>query len=90
MMKTTKRLLLALFLTAVVVSCGDKSQKEFGRLLTELAGQDETVDRADWQRIADFLDKNKAHFSDLYDGNGLKAEAVKEYIQAATVRSRRP
>ena len=29
MMKTTKRLLLALFLTAVVVSCGDKSQKEF-------------------------------------------------------------
>ncbi|PTL32894.1 hypothetical protein C7120_11510 [Prevotella sp. oral taxon 376] len=81
MMKTTKRLLLALFLTAVVVSCGDKSQKEFGRLLTELAGQDETVDRADWQRIADFLDKNKAHFSDLYDGNGLKAEAVKEYIQ---------
>ncbi|WP_092111693.1 hypothetical protein [Prevotella sp. KH2C16] len=81
MMKTMKILLLALFLTGVAASCGDKSQKEFGRLLLELAGQDETIDRADWQRISDFLDKNKAHFRDLYDGSELKAEAVKAYIQ---------
>lgn len=81
MIKTIKILLLAFFLVGVTASCGDKSQKEFGRLLLDLAGQDETLDRADWQRVVDFLDSNKAHFRDLYDDGELDEEATKEYIQ---------
>ena len=65
MIKTIKILLLAFFLVGVTASCGNKSQKEFGRLLLDLAGQDETLDRAVWERVVDCVDSYKGDVRDL-------------------------
>lgn len=69
-----------LALTLSVASCGNGSRKEFNKLLLELADADQTIDGNDWQKIADFLDRNKAHFKEFYDHGQIDVDDVKDYI----------
>lgn len=80
MVKTLKTLLPLLLVAVLAVSCGDKSQKQFNRLLLELANQDETIDGDDWQQIEQFLDANKAHFGQMYVDGQISEKAVEDYI----------
>lgn len=70
--------LLALALT--VASCGNGAKKDFNKLLLELADNDQTVDSNDWRKIADYLDRNKAHFKEFYDHGQLDVDDVEDYI----------
>lgn len=70
--------LLALVL--VVASCGNGAKKDFNKLLLELADKDQTIDSNDWQEIADYLDRNKAHFQEFYDHGQLDVDDVEDYI----------
>ena len=67
-------------LALLAVSCTDGAKKDFGRLLVELADSDRTIDAGDWQKITDYLDRNKAHFKDFYNNGQLDADEVEEYI----------
>lgn len=69
-----------LALTLSVASCGNGSRKEFNKLLLELADADQTIDGNDWQKIADFLDRNKAHFKEFYDHGQIDVDDVEDYI----------
>lgn len=69
---------LALALT--VASCGNGAKKDFNKLLLELADKDQTVDSNDWRKIADYLDRNKAHFKEFYDHGQLDVDDVEDYI----------
>lgn len=69
-----------LALTLSVASCGNGSRKEFNKLLLELADADQTIDGNDWQKIADFLDRNKAHFKEFYDHGQIDVDDVEGYI----------
>lgn len=69
-----------LALTLSVASCGNGSRKEFNKLLLELADADQTIDGNDWQKIADFLDRNKAHFKEFYDHGQIDEDDVEDYI----------
>lgn len=69
-----------LALTLSVAGCGNGSRKEFNKLLLELADADQTIDGNDWQKIAAFLDRNKAHFKDLYDHGHIDVDDVEDYI----------
>lgn len=69
-----------LALTLTVASCGNGSRKEFNKLLLELADADQTIDGNDWQKIAHFLDRNKAHFKEFYDHGQIDVDDVEDYI----------
>lgn len=69
-----------LALTLSVASCGNGSRKEFNKLLLELADADQTIDGNDWQKIADFLDRNKAHFKEFYHHGQIDVDDVEDYI----------
>ena len=49
-------------LSLLMTNCRDNYTKEFNRLLLELADNDQTIDRDDWEKIEDFLDSQKANF----------------------------
>jgi len=70
--------LLAMALTTV--GCGNGAKKDLNKLLVELAAKDQVIDNKDWSQIADYLDKNKAHFKDLFDDGRMDVEKVQEYI----------
>lgn len=70
--------LLALALT--VASCGNGAKKDFNKLLLELADRDQTIDSNDWQKITEYLDRNKAHFEEFYDHGQLDVDDVEDYI----------
>ncbi len=61
-------------------SCGGGAKKELGKLLVELADQDQTIDYRDWQRLTEWLDGQKAHFADFYKDGALDEEALRNYI----------
>ena len=42
-------------LSLLMTNCRDNYTKEFNRLLLELADNDQTIDRDDWEKIEDFL-----------------------------------
>ena len=69
-----------LALTLTVASCGNGPRKEFNKLLLELADADQTIDGNDWQKIAYFLDRNKAHFKEFYDHGQIDVDDVEDYI----------
>ena len=69
-----------LALTLTVASCGNGPRKEFNKLLLELADADQTIDGNDWQKIAHFLDRNKAHFKEFYDHGQIDVDDVEDYI----------
>ncbi len=69
-----------LALSLVSAGCGNGAKKEFNKLLVELANDDATIDGKDWKQITEYLDANKAHFKDLFEGGELDADALKEYI----------
>ena len=69
-----------LALTLLSASCGNGARKDFNRLLVELADNDHTIDCNDWQKIAEFLDRNKAHFKEFYDNGQIDEDVVKDYI----------
>lgn len=69
-----------LALTLTVASCGNGPRKEFNKLLLELADADQTIDGNDWQKIAHFLDHNKAHFKEFYDHGQIDVDDVEDYI----------
>lgn len=72
-----------------VASCGNGAKKDFNKLLLELADKDQTIDSNDWQEIADYLDRNKAHFKDFYEHGQLDVDEVEDYI-ADFFEHRRP
>lgn len=67
--------------SAGLVSCGKSAKKDLNHLLMELAAKDGTIDHDDWAAIETFLDGQKAHFKEFYDGGQLDKEEVKEYIE---------
>lgn len=69
-----------LALTLTVASCGNGPRKELNKLLLELADADQTIDGNDWQKIAHFLDHNKAHFKEFYDHGQIDVDDVEDYI----------
>ena len=69
-----------LALTLTVASCGNGPRKEFNKLLLELADADQTIDGNDWQKIAHFLDRNKAHFKEFYGHGQIDVDDVEDYI----------
>lgn len=69
-----------LALTLTVASCGNGPRKELNKLLLELADADQTIDGNDWQKIAYFLDRNKAHFKEFYDHGQIDVDDVEDYI----------
>lgn len=69
-----------LFLLSITVSCGNGRKKELNHLLLELAADDHTIDHKDWTTIADYLNSQKADFTDFYDDEAINTEAVKNYI----------
>ncbi len=82
---------VALLAVAVTLSsCGGGQKKELGKLLVELADQDQTIDRADWQRLTEWLDGQKANFKDLYQDGELDAKALREYISGFFANRRPP
>jgi len=62
-------------------SCNNGPQKEFNKLLLEVAENDATVDANDWTRIKTFLEKNKARFKDFFKNGELDEDAVEDYIE---------
>lgn len=85
------RLFLTLFvvLSLVLVGCGDSAKKDFNRLLVQLAEYDQTIDSNDWKQIAEYLDRNKAHFKDFYKDGQLDVKAVENYV-TTLFSNRRP
>lgn len=79
MRKTVYTALLSLAL--VSVGCGNGARKEFNKMLLELADKDQTVDAHDWQQMADYLDRNKAHFKEWFADGQLDAGALRAYIR---------
>lgn len=69
--------------------CGNSTRRDFNKLLVELAGSDATVDHADWEKIAAYLDGQKVHFGEFYKNGQLDVEALKGYI-ADFFNRRRP
>ena len=67
-------------LSLLMTNCRDNYTKEFNRLLLELADNDQTIDRDDWEKIEDFLDSQKANFRYLFNDDELNVNGVKEYI----------
>lgn len=63
-----------------LAGCGKSHKRDFNHLLVELAGEDRLIDRADWEKIEKYLDREKAHFADLYKDGSVDTEATKEYI----------
>ncbi len=70
----------AAMLALLTAGCTGGAKKDFGRLLVELADNDQTIDAADWQQITDFLERNKAHFKDFYNNGQIDVEEVEDYI----------
>ena len=74
--------------TAFLVSCGNSAKKDLNHLLLELAGDDAVIDHDDWMTIESFLDSQKAHFKEFYEGGKLDKDEVKEYIEDFFSRGR--
>ncbi len=72
--------IVLLTLALLVVSCGNGVKKDFNKLLLELADKDQAIDSNDWQEIAGYLDRNKAHFKEFYDHGHLDVDDVEDYI----------
>jgi len=70
----------ALTLLVALSSCGNRSRKDFNRLLVELADDDAVIDREDWQKIARFLEENKRRFAEFYENDSLQTSLVKADI----------
>lgn len=82
------RLCAVLALAIAASACGNSERKAFDKLLVELANADQTIDQDDWKRICDYLDGNKAHFGEFFDGGELSQNAVEEYIRGFFERRR--
>ncbi|MCR5130174.1 MAG: hypothetical protein K6C10_01765 [Prevotella sp.] len=78
--KLLKVSLLVLF-AAVVASCGNKHKGELNRMLLDAADKDEIIDAGEWEKIAEFLDGQKANFKDFYKDGDLDIDKVKDYIE---------
>lgn len=82
MARLSKSVFFGLVLTLIVglTGCGNRHKQELNHLLLELADGDQTIDHSDWMTIESFLDAQKNHFKEFYDGDKLRPEAVKTYI----------
>lgn len=91
MIKLSKSVFFGLVLTLIVglTGCGNRHKQELNHLLLELADGDQIIDHSDWMTIESFLDAQKNHFKEFYDGDRLNAEAVKTYV-ADFFEHRRP
>jgi len=89
--KGTRTLVLVaafVLLASLISSCGNRSKKDFNRLLVELAADDGVIDGDDWHRISDYLDSQKTHFSEFYDGEAIDIAKVKSYVNDMFARRR--
>lgn len=68
-------------LTLSLTACRDSAKGELNKLLLEVADDDQTVDAAEWSRIAAFIDGHKAHFKNFYHGSDLDIDEVEDYIE---------
>ncbi|MBM6994009.1 MAG: hypothetical protein I3J02_12245 [Prevotella sp.] len=77
-----RKIVITALLTLVMVTtgCGNGAKKELNKMLVELADKDQTIDTNDWKQIADYLDRNKAHFKDFYQDGQMDEGKVEEYI----------
>lgn len=83
--------IVVFLLATLLAGCTDKKAKELDRLLVEVAGEDATVDGDEWNRVVEFLDRNKAHFGKFYDDGGeLLVDEVKQYVSDLFARRRPP
>ena len=80
MVRRIKKWLHPAFLGLLLAACGSGVKGDFNRLLVELAASDGAVSRADWQKITDFIVRNKADLEDFYADGHLNEATVKTYI----------
>ena len=76
-----KATILALIGMVLITACGGGEKKELNRLLLDVADRDEVIDAQEWEQIVEYLDGQKAHFTDFYKDGQLDVDGMKEYIE---------
>ncbi|MBQ8047677.1 MAG: hypothetical protein IJ196_07115 [Prevotella sp.] len=72
---------ILLVMAMQLAGCRGGARQEFNELLISLAGDDQTIDEADWTAIADYLDGQKAHFGSFFKGGKLDRDEVEDYVE---------
>ena len=80
-MKINKSVYILLFIAAIMfIGCGDRTKGDFDKLVVELAANDANISSEDWEKITIFIDANKAHLQNFYDGDNIDYKVVEKYI----------